>query len=306
MAKNYFKSYIWLLETLRSRGPLTLSEIKDLWMRSSVNDEGKELATRTFANHVSSIADIFGIDIVCDRRDNTYRIDNGEELGGSGIREWMMEALSLNNLINESTGLRDRILFEAEPSAHRFLTVVIRAMKDGRMLLVNYRGFDMEAPQDFLLEPYCVKEYKRRWHLFAHEHGADYEGPHNFALDRIIDAEVSSELFSPPKDFDGRDFFFNRYGVRQYDGEVPEVIRIRASALQAGFLRSLPLHRSQEEEIREKDYSVFRYHLIPNWDFRHDLLYYGAGVEVLEPSHLRKEMAQEAGTMKLNYENTTR
>ena len=27
MAKNYFKSYIWLLETLQSRGPLTLKEI---------------------------------------------------------------------------------------------------------------------------------------------------------------------------------------------------------------------------------------------------------------------------------------
>ena len=76
MAMNYFKSYIWLLETLQSRGPLTLNEIKELWLRSSINDERKELATRTFANHVAAIADIFGIDIVCDRKDNTYHIDN--------------------------------------------------------------------------------------------------------------------------------------------------------------------------------------------------------------------------------------
>ena len=57
MAKNYFKSYIWLLETLQSRGPLTLKEIKSLWLDSSVNDEGKNLATRTFANHIYAIAD---------------------------------------------------------------------------------------------------------------------------------------------------------------------------------------------------------------------------------------------------------
>ena len=44
MAKNYFKSYIWLLETFQSRGPQTLKEIKDLWMRSAINEEGKELA----------------------------------------------------------------------------------------------------------------------------------------------------------------------------------------------------------------------------------------------------------------------
>ena len=163
MAKNYFKSYIWLLETLQTRGRLTLNEIKDLWMRSSINDEGKELATRTFANHVAAIADIFGIDIVCDRRDNTYRIENEGDIGGSGVHDWLMEALSLNNLINESAGLRTRLIFESEPSSHRFLTDIIRAIRDERMIEVNYQSFKMEAPRDFLLEPFCLKEYKRRW-----------------------------------------------------------------------------------------------------------------------------------------------
>ena len=63
-------------------------------MNSSTNEEGKELATRTFANHIASIADIFGIDIVCDRRDNTYSIENTEDLNGCGLRNWMLNALS--------------------------------------------------------------------------------------------------------------------------------------------------------------------------------------------------------------------
>lgn len=67
MAKNYFKSYVWLLDTIQSRGPLTLNQIKELWSRSSINEDKKELATRTFSNHITAIADIFGIDIVCDR-----------------------------------------------------------------------------------------------------------------------------------------------------------------------------------------------------------------------------------------------
>ena len=74
MAKNYFKSYIWLLETLQSRGSLTLAELQSLWRRSSVNDEGKELAPRTFANHVASIADIFGIDVPAPPTLTTYPI----------------------------------------------------------------------------------------------------------------------------------------------------------------------------------------------------------------------------------------
>ena len=162
MAKSYFKSYIWLIETLRSRGPLTLAELKDLWMRSPVNDDRRELAARTFANHVSSIADIFGIDIVCDRTDNTYRIDNSDEVDGNGIRDWMMEALSLNNLANESAALRDSVFFESVPSAHKFLSDIIRALRDGKMLEVVYHSYDKDVTEDKFLEPYCVKEYKRR------------------------------------------------------------------------------------------------------------------------------------------------
>ena len=87
MAKNYFKSYIWLLETLQSRGHLSLRELQSLWLRSSVNDEQKELAPRTFSNHTKSIEDIFGIEIACDRRDNTYYIRNEDEIGGKRYKE---------------------------------------------------------------------------------------------------------------------------------------------------------------------------------------------------------------------------
>lgn len=87
MAKNYFKSYIWLLETLHSRGPLTLKDIQRLWLRSSVNDEGKKLAPRTFSNHILAIEDVLGVEVRCDRRDNTYSIRNGEDIGGGKMRD---------------------------------------------------------------------------------------------------------------------------------------------------------------------------------------------------------------------------
>ena len=286
MAKNYFKSYIWLLETLQSRGPLTLAQIKALWSRSSVNEVGSELATRTFANHIASIADIFGIDIVCNRRDNTYYIDNEDDLGGSGIHDWLMEALSLNNLINESAGLRSKLLFESEPSSHRFLTDIIRAIRDERMLEVNYQSFKMDEPRNFLLEPFCLKEYKRRWYLFARKHGIDKE-PHSFALDRINSVTVSEKPFTIPKSFNAQSFFSTRYGVLQYEGEKPAHIKLKVCARQANYFRTLPLHSSQKEVEKTTDYSIFAYYLTPNHDFIHDVLYYGDDVEVLEPMELR-------------------
>lgn len=301
MAKNYFKSYIWLLETLQSRGPLTLAQIKDLWSRSSVNEDRRELAPRTFANHIASIADIFGIDILCDRRDNTYYIDNDGDLDGSGIRDWMMEALSLNNLINESAGLRSRLIFESEPSSHRFLTDIIKAIRDERMVEVNYQGFSMDAPRDFLLEPYCLKEYKRRWYLFARDHEAKYKEPHSFALDRMNSVTISEEAFTLPKSFDAKAFFSTRYGVLLYEGEKPVRIKIKATAHQANYLRTLPLHTSQKESEKSEDYSIFSFHLTPNYDFIHDILYFGDDVEVLEPETLRSAFSKITSTMNEHY-----
>ena len=151
MAKNYFKSYIWLLETLQSRGPLTLAQIRQLWRRSSVNELGSDLPARTFSNHIESISDIFGIEIVCDRRDNTYSIVNEDDMDGTGIRSWMLDALSLNSLLNESAGMKDRIFFENVPSSHQFLTTVIQAIRDNRKLKVRYQGYRMNEERTFEL-----------------------------------------------------------------------------------------------------------------------------------------------------------
>ena len=202
------KTNKWLSEQL-DKDPAMISK----WVTNKTQPSvetliqiAKVLATRTFSNHISAIADIFGIDIVCDRRDNTYRIDNDGDLGGSGLRNWMMEALSLNNLANESAGLRKRILFENGPSCHRFLTEVIRAVRDERMLEVNYKSFSMDAPRDFLLEPFCLKEYKSRWYLFARDHNGKY-------------------------------FFGARYGVLHYEGEEPACVKLKVCARQAEFFK---------------------------------------------------------------------
>jgi len=44
----------------------------------------------------------FGISIVCNRSSNEYYIENEEDIKGSGIRNWMMSALSMNNILTES------------------------------------------------------------------------------------------------------------------------------------------------------------------------------------------------------------
>ena len=288
MAKNYFKSYIWLLEILQSRGPQTLKEIKDLWKRSAINEEGKELATRTFANHIASIADIFGIDIVCDRKTNRYYIENIDDVGGKSIREWMLDALCLNSLLNESATLRDRVIFENVPSNRRFLADIIQAIRDNYKLEIRYKSYRKTEEETFIIEPYFLKEFKRRWYLYGHK--GDVDGPHMMALDRMIDVDIIPEEFTMPEEFLAEDYFRGIYGARVYPNMKREIVKLKVYGTQVQYFRSLPLHSSQKEVEKNDKYSVFTYFITPDYDFKQDVLSFGDKVEVLEPKELREEM----------------
>lgn len=288
MAKNYFKSYIWLLETLQSRGPLTLAQIRELWQRSSVNEFGNDLPARTFSNHIASIGDIFGIDIVCDRRDNTYSIENNEDMDGQGIRAWMLNALSLNSLLNESAGMKDRIFFENVPSSHQFLTTIIQAIRDNRKLKVRYQGYRMDQERTFELDPYFIREFKRRWYLYGHKDYDKDTKPHMYALDRMMEVEILPDTFKMPEGLEAKAWFQSLYGVRKYDDMKPQQVLLKVYGKQVRYFRSLPLHSSQEEIETHKGYSIFAYNLAPDYDFKQDILSFGDMVVVLEPTTLRE------------------
>ena len=108
MAKNYFNRYVWLIDTINRHGHISRKELSDLWENSPLNETGEELYERTFHNHREAILDTFGIEIKCDRSLGYY-IANSDELEGDGVRQWLLESLSLNNLMNESS---DYTLFQ--------------------------------------------------------------------------------------------------------------------------------------------------------------------------------------------------
>ena len=162
MAKNYFNRYIWLIDTINRYGHIPREEISRLWERSPLNETGEELYERTFHNHRTAILETFGIEIKCDRSLGYY-IANSDDLEGNGLRQWLLESLSLNNLMNESSDMRDRILFEKIPSSRRWLPVFVNAMRDGKAVEITYQSFRRDAPNTFTIHPYCLKLFKQRW-----------------------------------------------------------------------------------------------------------------------------------------------
>ena len=289
MAKDSFKRYIWLLDTIQRYGSITLKDLKAKWERSSVNDEGKPLADRTFANYKANIEQIFDIEIRCDRATNEYFIYNEDDLDGNSIRDWMLNSLSLRNLLNESAGLHDRIVLEDVPSSHRFLTSVIDSMKDNNKLCISYKGHSMTEYKDMVIHPYSIRLFKRRWYLIAYSEYS--KGIRLYMLDRAASVNVLDEVFEMPEDFDAEGYFEDFYGVRRSEDAKQKVV-IKVSSRIRDLIRTVPLHKSQVEIETGKEYSLFEYHLRPNFDFKQEIISYLDSVEVMEPLSLRKEIGR--------------
>ena len=79
--------------------------------------------------------------------------------------------------------------------------------------------------------------------------------------------------------------------------EKPEVIEICIDAMQANYLRTLPLHSSQEEIERNDDYSIFRFHMVPSYEFLQELRKYGSDVEVISPESVRAEFREDTESL---------
>ena len=104
-----------------------------------------------------------------------------------------------------------------------------------------------------------------------------------------------------PEDIDAAEWFSPLYGVRKYPDMKRERVVLKAYGRQAQYFRSLPLHHSQEEIETQEDFSIFAYHLAPDYDFRQDILSFGDKVEVLEPEKLRKDIIETIKSLTFKY-----
>ena len=293
MAKNFFKRYIWLVDLINRRKYVSFKEISEAWMRSPLNETGDPLSERTFFNHKDAIAGMFGIEILNDRSLGFYI--GRSDVGSDETSDWMLHTLCLNNVLHENADMKDRILMEKVPSSERFLTDIISAMRDFRVISLCYQSFRHPEPFCFNVRPYCVKYFKQRWYLL----GNSDLGLRIYSLDRFVDMEELEEHFEIPKGFDAEEYFGNYFGV--IIGEEPEDVKIRVVPDQVKYFRTLPMHGSQRETVQEDGSSVFSYHIAPTFDFVQEILSHGADVEVLEPAELRESVADIIAGMASRY-----
>jgi predicted DNA-binding transcriptional regulator YafY len=128
--------------------------------------------------------------------------------------------------------------------------------------------------------------------VFGHRHDSDTPVIINLALDRIVnldDAPKETPYLSN-KEFNPKEYFKDIVGVTRNDGH-PEHVVFRVDERQAPYIRTKPLHQSQQEVgVDDENGVLFSIDVIPNHELERDLLAFGDGLTVISPEKLRKQL----------------
>ena len=261
-----------------------LEEIARAWELRWDSDYSR----RTFNNHRQAIADIFGIEITCDRRTNRYHVPFAEEVADSNATAaWLINTFTINNLLTlGKERLSGRVSVEDIPSGQRWLTQLMEAMTGNRVIRIHYRKYTREEGEVLHVHPYALKEFARRWYLagWCEERSAERV----YGLDRIQDIAIEDATFKMPKNYDVEEAFATSFGIYLAEGRKAENIEFQATEREARYLRDLPLHHSQKE-IRD---NVFRIRVVPDDDVIMEFCRLGNRVEILSPDTVREQVRQ--------------
>lgn len=303
MADSSLRKYLWLINTILDAGKMTFKEISAKWNNSTLNYRKTELSKRTFHNHRQAILTELGIDIQCTsmRENSHYFIANQEDIENSEVLNWLTDSMATESVLLKNRTISDKIVLEPVPGGREWLPILSQALRDNLRIVIQYTSFHSTKCNltDRLLEPLCLKLFKRRWYILAQT--VDGEKRLIFALDRITKLELSSEQFTYPKDFSAKEFFSNFYGICSDGYSKPTRVILKCYREFPKYVKSLPLHASQEELEHGNDFITFGYYISPTYDFIQEIMSHGDDIEVLTPVWLRDVIKEKAVSMATFY-----
>ncbi|MBO7494956.1 MAG: WYL domain-containing protein [Salinivirgaceae bacterium] len=298
--QNLINKYVWLIDTILRWGKISYKKLNNEWVGTDFS-HGANLPKRTLNNWRDGIADMFGIDIANENcGEYCYYIENPDVINGCGIKAWLYNTFSVGNTLLDCQNVRDRIVLENVPSGHFYLQTIVEAIKSNHVLKITYQKYDDDGERTFNVQPYCLKLFRQRWYLVANKISDMVKV---YSLDRIKQISITDKKFEMPDDWNASVYFDGCYGIIISGENNNEIfpVKLKVSASQANYIRSLPLHESQNEDERNEEYSIFSYRLRETYDFEQEILRNGSGVEVLEPPILRNKIKRIITEMAKKY-----
>ena len=275
-----------IIKRLR-RVPATLREIQDyLGLESELQGYDYRISARTFQRDLEDIRSLYDIDIQYDHSIRAYRIVHRQQ---AELTERILEAFDTFNALNIRDRLSDHIHFETRrPQGTEHLYGLLHAIRNNVRVVFTYQKFLDDEISIRTVEPYILKEFRDRWYLIGKD--INDQNIKSFGLDRLTDLEISKKSFMFPENFDPAEHFRYSFGIMSPNADAPSDIILSFEPLQGKYIKTMPLHHTQEIIADNEQELRIKLRLYITHDFVMELLSYGDGVEVIDPEGLREEI----------------
>jgi predicted DNA-binding transcriptional regulator YafY len=293
--RGYISRYLLILKKLKSKTFCSFEEIQEYIERQvdflQMQDDSLMVgfSKRTFQRDLKEIRTNFGIDIEFSRSLKGYFIVQNEAENMNFQR--MLEAFDLFNSLNVSQDLMPYIHLEQRaPSGIENLFGLLHAIKNHFQIEFSHKKFWENETRTRKVEPYALKEFKNRWYLVAKDPVDN--SIKTFGLDRLTELNITRTKFIYPENFDVREKFRFFFGIISPNELLPEEIILSFDPEQGRFVKSLPLHSTQEIILENEFEFRIKLKICVTRDFVMELLSFGDSVKVIEPTSLKKKVKQ--------------
>ncbi|MCH8533548.1 MAG: WYL domain-containing protein [Flavobacteriaceae bacterium] len=172
-----------------------------------------------------------------------------------------------------------------------FIPILYKAIKNNRVLEVEYKDFKSPQPYVITFHPYYLKQYNNRWFVYGLNQQERIE-TWNLALDRIVSIIENSNTYKPNKIDWENEYFYDIIGVTRPADQKIEKVVLKFNEKLAPYITTKPIHPSQKAKLDDLGNLLVRINVIPNYELERLILSYGDGVEVVQPKRIRKKICE--------------
>lgn len=284
---NALKRYHLIINTLHQKNA-SLQEIKEIIYNAFIDINDFTYSTRTFIRDCKGIEDLFGIEIIYNRKEKHYEL---QENNLNDFNKRYIESYDIINVIQTYEDISKFVLFENRKflgTATKNLNTILSFIKNRNRIGIIYQQYYEKESTYRVIEPYALKEFKQRWYVIANDVTENIIK--TFALDRIDDKIVPTNTRFTTNAFNPSSYFDASFGIVKDEGKEAEEIIISCSAFQGKYFKSLPLHKSQKIIVDNEKEFKFSITVQVTYDLLIELLSYGANIKVHSPQSVINEL----------------
>ncbi|MDQ8004814.1 MAG: WYL domain-containing protein [Pedobacter sp.] len=288
--KGYFSRYLLIIKKLKVKKYTSFEDLQHyianqlnyLQMRDDTLDIG--FSKRTLQRDLKEIRNLFGVDIEHSKQHKGYYIVHDENDNMNFQR--MVEAFDTFSSLNMAQDLKPFIHLEKQrPQGTESMYGLLHAIKNLLRIKFDYHKFWEEKPNERIVEPYALKEFKNRWYLIAKD--CKSANVRIFALDRLSNLSILTLKFTYPLNYSVAKMFNNCFGIIAPDNEPVEEVVLSFTPFQGKYIKTLPLHHTQQILIDNEEECKISLMVNLTFDLEQEILSHGANVKVVLPERLR-------------------